>query len=155
MYATVATDMYFSSQYVITKACLTHAHSLLSAWPVSNIQTWSQKLTHKPTPSLNTHSHVGLLWHFTMTALTHKCRFLLPCWLICTSFASSSLLWMNELCNKNYLFFHTSTTKSLSCTDYEIITKTIIPPGNIVATPVTHTVNVYNYECGVFFNTSS
>jgi hypothetical protein len=47
---------------------------------------------------------------------------------------------MSELYNKSYLFFQTSTAKVLSCTDYEFITKTIIPLAKIVATPVAHTV---------------
>jgi hypothetical protein len=41
----------------------------------------------------------------------------------------------------NDLFFQTSAAKSLSFTDYEIITKTNIPPGNIAATQVADTVN--------------
>jgi hypothetical protein len=40
--------------------------------------------------------------------------------------ASSRIVWMNEL------FFETSATKSLSFTDYEIITKTITPPETLL-----------------------
>jgi hypothetical protein len=43
-------------------------------------------------------------------------------------FSFASLLQMNELCNKGYLLFQTSTANALSCTGYEIITETIIPP---------------------------
>jgi hypothetical protein len=45
---------------------------------------------------------------------------------ICTSFESSTILWMNELCDKSYLFFQMSTAKVFSCTDYETITKMTI-----------------------------
>jgi hypothetical protein len=62
--------------------------------------------------------------------------FVLPC-VLNLYFASSCLLWMKVLRNKSYLFFQTWTEKSLSCTDYEIITKTI---GNIVSTPGAHIV---------------
>jgi hypothetical protein len=79
-------------------------------------KTRSQKLTDKTISSLNTHSHIRLLWHFTMTYYSSDClidnrRFLLQCGLICNSSTSSSILWMNELCNKSYLFFQTSTAK--------------------------------------------
>jgi hypothetical protein len=40
---------------------------------------------------------------------------------ICFSYASSRLLWMNELNNKSYTFFQMSTAETLSCTDYEIV----------------------------------
>jgi hypothetical protein len=65
---------------------------------------------------LNTHSHVWLLRQFAMIYESSDClfdnrRFSLPCRLICTSFASSRLLWMNELCNISYLFIQTSTAK--------------------------------------------
>jgi hypothetical protein len=53
------------------------------------------------------------------------------CW-ICTTPAGSRLLWMNELCNKSYLFFQTLAAKSLSCTDYEIVTKRILPPETLL-----------------------
>jgi hypothetical protein len=59
---------------------------------------------------------------------------------------------MDELCNKSYLVFRTSTAKSLSCTDYEIITKMIIPPEALLQLSDTYCEGLYNY--GVVFNTS-
>jgi ABC-type amino acid transport system permease subunit len=50
---------------------------------------------------------------------------------------------MNELFNKSYLFFQTSTAKALSCTEYETVTKIIIPQETFVATPVAHAVKVF------------
>jgi hypothetical protein len=96
----------------------------------------------KKLPPAETHTRMFvycniLLWPTTALAssLITDVSYCCMCW-ICTSFTSSSLMWVNELCNKRYLFFQILTAKSLSCTNYEIITKTIIPP---VATPVTHT----------------
>jgi hypothetical protein len=51
---------------------------------------------------------------------------------IFTSFASWRRLWMNELCNKSYFFFQISTVRALSCTDYEVNTKMIIPPETLL-----------------------
>jgi hypothetical protein len=45
---------------------------------------------------------------------------------------SSGLPCMNEQWNRGYLFFKTSTAKALSCTNYEIIIQTIIPPETLL-----------------------
>jgi hypothetical protein len=82
--ATVATDMHFSSQYVIRKVCLTHAHSvygiLTGIWYLEmkhDHRSWQNHLQSK-------HTHVWLLQHFTMTLYSSDCltdnrRFFLPC----------------------------------------------------------------------------
>jgi hypothetical protein len=67
-------------------------------------------------------------------------RFVLPCvlnlYFLC-KFKSA----VDEYTEQQKLFvLQTSTAKSLSCTDYEIITKAV---GNIVATAVAHIVKVF------------
>jgi hypothetical protein len=118
------------------KACLTHAHSLYAGltgvWCLEAKHEHRSWLTEPPPASAHTdifdYCDISL---WPTTALTASFITDVSYWHVgwfLTSFASSGLLWMTELCNKSYLFFQTSAAKLLSCTDYEIITKTIVLP---------------------------
>jgi hypothetical protein len=84
-----------------------------------------------------THTHVWLLWHFTMTYHSSDClidnrRFLLPCGL--------NLYFLHKLkatvdewnVQQKLLFSRSLTEEALCCTDYEIITKIIVPPETLL-----------------------
>jgi hypothetical protein len=62
-YATVVTDMHFSSQYTITKLCLTHAHSLYAVltgdWCLAikhDHRSWQNYLQPKRTHTFDYHN---------------------------------------------------------------------------------------------------
>jgi hypothetical protein len=112
-YATFATNVHFRSQYMITKECLTHAHSLYAV--LTGIWCLEMKHGHRSwlikLPPAWTHTHMFdycdiSLWPTTaLTAsLITDVYYCCVCW-ICISFTSSSSLWMNELCSESYLFF--------------------------------------------------
>jgi hypothetical protein len=97
------------------RACLTHAHSLYAGltgiWCLEMKHDHRSWLTKPPPASAHTHMFADYdvsLWPTTaLTAsLITDVSYCHVGWIV-SSFASSGLLWMTELCNKSCLFFQT------------------------------------------------
>jgi hypothetical protein len=133
-YATIASDICVSSYCVITKLCLTRAHSLYSV--LTGICCLEMKHNHRSwlTNNLQTKRTlpVWLFWHFTMIYCSYDCLidnrcFLLPCGLHLYFLHNLKPTFYEWTVQQKLFVLPNTDCKSLSCTGYEIITKTIIP----------------------------
>jgi hypothetical protein len=127
-YTTVATNIHFSSQYMIKKVCLTHAHSLCAVltgvWCLEvkhNCRSW---LTKQLQPKYTLSCLIIVTLH-SSDCLVDNRHFLLPHGLN-LYFLRKFKPTVNEWTVQQKLF----VLPDICC--YEIITKTIIPPERLL-----------------------